>query len=129
MACRASDIGTEERFFASGWVVSNCTSNWNGKRVGIDRWKNSVVRGVLVRDLAAKDSAEGESISAPVERDVVTFRYSGAIGDVDLLSGPAIARYRIVGDRAVPTLPVALTRAGFIHEWMAMSDGEAAGLS
>jgi hypothetical protein len=124
-----SDVATDERLFASGWVASNCSSTWNGKRVRIDRRKNSVVRGVLVRNLAAKDSDEGESISAQVERDVVTFRYNGAIGDGDLLSGPAVARYRIVGDRAVPALPVALTRAGFLHEWMEMSDSEAAGLS
>ncbi len=115
-----------EGIFASGWVVSNCSSTWNGKRIRIDRMKRSAVASVLVRDLAAKDSDEGENVSAQFDRDIVTFRYNGATGDGDLLSGPAVARYRIVGDRAVLVAPVALTRAGFIHEWLGMSDAEAA---
>jgi hypothetical protein len=36
-----------------------------------------------------------------------------------------VARYRVVGDAAVLELPVALTRAGFIHEWLGMSDADA----
>jgi hypothetical protein len=113
-----------ERLFASGWVVSNCTSNWNGKRIRIDRARDSVTTGILVRDLEAKDSDEGESVRADITRDIVTFRYNGAIGDPDLLSGPAVARYRVERDRAVRIAPLALTRAGFLYEWLRISDAE-----
>lgn len=124
------DVGGKDstgvRVVASGWVASNCTSTWNGKRIRIDRLTGSVVEPILTRDLNAQDSDEGESVAARVERDFVTFRYKGAVGDGDLLSGPAVARYRIVGSQAVLASPVALTRAGFIHEWLLMPEAEAA---
>jgi len=116
---------TGERMFASGWVVSNCTSTWNGKRIRIDRLKGSAITAILVRDLDAKDREEGEAVSADVEGNVATFRYDGATGDGELLVGPSIARYQVVGGRAVLESPVALTRAGFIHEWLGMSLGDA----
>lgn len=46
--------------------------------------------------------------------------------DFDLLSGPAVARYQIIRSHAVLASPVALTRAGFIHEWLRMADADAA---
>jgi hypothetical protein len=55
----------------------------------------------------------------------VTFWYLGGIGDGMYLSLPAIARYRVVGGHTVLEAPVALTRAGFIHEWLAMADVDA----
>jgi hypothetical protein len=115
-----------ERIVASGWTISNCTSTWNGKRIRIDRLKGSSIEHVLARGLDAKDRDEGDNVAAQVERDVVTFWYQGGIDDGDLLSGPAIARYQIISDRAVLTSPVALTRAGFIHEWLRMAGTDAA---
>ena len=115
-----------ERLVASGWVVSNCTSTWNGKRIRIDRLKGHLIDNVLARDVAAQDREGSDNVAAWTRGDLVTFWYQGATGDVDLASGPAIARYRVVGDRAVRERPVALTRAGFIHEWLEMDDAEAA---
>ncbi len=113
------------RLVASGWTISNCTSNWNGKRVRIDRIREQSAENVLARDLNARDR-EGENVSAWVQRDVVTFWYDGGLDDSELMHGPAVATYRVVGDRAVRDAPVALTRAGFIHEWLGMDDAEAA---
>jgi hypothetical protein len=54
------------RLVASGWVISNCTSTWNGKRIRIDASRGSSAREVLVRDLAAKDADQGESVSSEI---------------------------------------------------------------
>jgi hypothetical protein len=123
------DVGqadsTGERIVASGWTASNCTSNWNGKRIRIDRLRDSSVEQVFARDLDARSQYPGEDVAARIEGDTVTFLYEGATGDGDLLSGPAIARYQIVAGRVVHVSPVALTRAGFIYEWLRMTDAEA----
>jgi hypothetical protein len=42
------------------------------------------------------------------------------------MSVPAILRYRVTGDLAVREGPIALTRAGFLQEWLNMDDAEAA---
>jgi hypothetical protein len=76
--------------------------------------------------LDAKDADQGESVRPEIAGDAVTFRYYGATGDGYLLSGPSVARYRIIANRAVLEAPVALTRAGFIHEWLKMSETDAA---
>ena len=43
------------RLAASGWVISNCTSTWNGKRIRIDGLKGGSVENILARDLYAHD--------------------------------------------------------------------------
>jgi hypothetical protein len=57
---------------------------------------------------------------------MVTFWYEGGIRNTDLLSAPAILRYRVTAHLAVREGPVALTRAGFLQEWLNMDDAEAA---
>jgi hypothetical protein len=124
------DVGETDassgRLVASGWGFSNCTSTWNGQRIRIDRLKEISLDNVLARDLDAQNREENEDVAAWVRGDVVTFWYQGGTGDGDLLSAPAIARYRVAGNRAVRERPVALTRAGFIHEWLEMDGAEAA---
>ena len=112
---------TGRRLAASGWVISNCTSTWNGKRIRIDQLKGSSTKNILTRGLHAHDR-DGESVAAQVQRDIVTFRYDGGIGDSDLLWTSAVARYRIEQSHAVRDTPIALTRAGFIDEWLSMTD-------
>jgi hypothetical protein len=123
------DIGAEDdsgdRLIASGWTFANCTSVWNGKRIRIDKLKASVVRNLFERDLAAR-SREPEDVSSSVRGSVATFRYDGAAGDLDLMATSAVARYGIDGDRVVREAPVALTRAGFVYEWINMDEAEAA---
>lgn len=123
------DVGSQsasgERLIASGWVGANCTSSWNGKRIRIDRVTVESTVNVLSRDLNAQDSPDGENVSPRVDGSLVTFYYRGATGDGELLSGPSIARYCVETDRAVQVEPVALTRAGFIHEWLHTDESEA----
>jgi hypothetical protein len=122
------DVGPKsprgERLIGSGWVASNCTSTWNGKRIRIDRLSGSSIEPVLERSLNARDQ-EGEHVAARVEGRIVTFRYRGATGDDDLLGVPTIARYQVLGDHVVLASPLALTRAGFIYEWLRISEGDA----
>lgn len=126
------DVGGEdstgERIVATGWVASNCTSTWNGKRIRIDLLRGSSVERLFARELDAQDRAEGEgeSVAPRVARGVVTFRYQGGIGDAVLLSGASVARYQIIKGRAVLESPLALTRAGFIHEWLELAEADAA---
>ena len=115
-----------ERLVASGWVASNCTSNWNGKRIRIDRVNGPSPRSVLAQSLIAKDRYKAEDVAARVQGHVVTFWYEGSISDDAMLHTASVARYRIAGDLAVREAPVALTRAGFIEEWLGMTDSDAA---
>lgn len=121
------DVGSKDetgaRLIASGWVVSNCTSTWNGKRIRIDRLNGSSVKNLLALDLYAHDR-DAESVAARIEQDVITFEYDGGINNPEYSCAPAIARYRIVDGRAVREAPIALTRAGFIQEWLSMTDAD-----
>ena len=115
-----------QRLIATGWVISNCTSTWNGKRVRIDRSRDGSHQELLMRDVAAQDRGpEEEDVSARVEGGLVTFFYQGAIGDTVMLSGPSILRYRISKSGVIRATPIALTRAGFIHEWLTLDDSNA----
>ena len=123
------DVGARSanglRLVASGWVASNCTSNWNGKRIRIDRLNGHSADNLLARDLYARDRDGTETVAASIQQDVVTFNYDGGLGDSKLMSVPAIARYRVAGVRVFREAPIALTRAGFIHEWLDIVDSEA----
>jgi hypothetical protein len=117
---------TGEWLVASGWTVSNCSSTWNGKRVRIDVLETAEVRNLVTKELYARDRDRIEDVAVWVQRDLVTFWYEGGIRNADLLSAPAILRYRVTGDLAVREGPMALTRAGFLQEWLNMDDAEAA---
>jgi len=109
------------RVVASGWVISNCTSTWNGKSIRIDRLDRNSNVNLLSRGISAHDR-DGTSVATWVRGDTVTFFYSGGLQDLDLLETPSIARYRIAGGRAIHESPIALTRAGFINEWLTLKD-------
>jgi hypothetical protein len=114
-----------ERILATAWVASNCTSTWNGKRIRIDRTAGTSIIPVLAANLNAQDRFEGEAVGVSMPGNIVTFLYRGPTGDGDLISGPSIARYRVAQDRAVREAPIALTRAGFLQEWLNMDEAEA----
>lgn len=83
------DVGSTDetgaRLIASGWVGSNCTSYWNGKRIRIDRLSGSSVKNLLARNLRAHDRFEVESVAARIQQDVVTFEYDGGIDNTEML--------------------------------------------
>lgn len=125
IASKDAGIGESEGWLvASSWVASGCASVWNGKTIRIDRLSHGGARPLLVRDLRAK-FREPVSVAVQWQRGIATFDYEGAISDSDLLSVAAIARYRIDGDRVNQETPLALTRAGFIEEWLRLTDDEA----
>ena len=109
------------RVVASGWVISNCTSSWNGKSIRIDHMGGQSSANLLARGIDAHDR-ERPSVASWVRGDTVTFFYSGGIPDGDLMETASIARYRIANGRALHEAPIALTRAGFIHEWLTLED-------
>jgi hypothetical protein len=123
------DVGDKdangERVVASGWTFSNCTSNWNGKRARIDRLGEHSRTNLLLRGLDAKHREPMNDVDARVRGHTVTFRYESATDEGDLIDGPTIARYRIEGDRAIRQSPLALTRVGFIYEWLRLNDSDA----
>ena len=114
---------TGTRVVATGWVVSNCTSNWNGTEIRVDRVNGNSVRNVLREDLAARND---EGITPGIQGDTVTFRYVGGIFDSQLLSAPALRRYHISRNGALQREPFALNRAGFMREWLDGSDSDVA---
>lgn len=111
------------RIIGSAWVLSNCTSNWNGEAFRIDLLQGRSIATVLERPLGAS-SAYPVEIS--IEDDIVTFRYTTAIGDLVSLTRTGIARYRVQGGHAIRQAPVAASYGGFIDEWLGMDDAEAA---
>jgi hypothetical protein len=115
-----------EWLVASSWTVSNCTSSWNGKRVRIDILRGTGIENLMAKDLYARDRDRVEDVAVWVRQDVVTFWYEGGLRNADLMSVPGILRYQITGDIAAREAPVALTRAGFLQEWLNMDDAEAA---
>jgi hypothetical protein len=110
---------------ASGWTISNCTSAWNGKLIRIDRAGEKGVQNLFRRALSAHDRDRLPSVAASIQGEFVAFRYDGALGDAALMSGPSIARYRVSGEKVTREAPLALTLAGFVHEWIDLNDAEA----
>lgn len=122
------DVGgkdsTGSRLVATGWVISNCTSAWNGKRIRIDRTGGTSAGSILARALFAHDRL-GDTVAAQIQGDRVTFEYDAGVQDLNILLTPAVATFRIAGHVAVRQSPIALTRAGFIEEWLSMADDPA----
>jgi hypothetical protein len=117
----AEEDASGSRIIASGWVISNCTSTWNGKSIRIDRMDGKTTLNLLSRSLWAHDR-ESPTVASWVRGETVTFFYDGGVPDADLLETPSIARYRIANGRAIHVSPIALTRAGFIQEWLTLDD-------
>jgi len=124
------DIGNRNangsRLIASGWNTSNCSSNWNGKVIQIDRLKLAGVENLLSKGVDAKDAdSRYESVSASIQLNTATFHYNGATGEGAMLSALSIARYRVEGDRVVREAPLAINRVGFLHEWLMLDEADA----
>ncbi len=61
-----------------------------------------------------------------VNSNTVTFDYTTAIRDPNVLTREGLARYSIQAGRAIRQPPIALSYGGFIDEWLNMDDTEAA---
>ncbi|MBL8212566.1 MAG: hypothetical protein JNK87_17760, partial [Bryobacterales bacterium] len=115
LALDAKRQASGELVVGSLWAVSNCTSTWNGQRLRMDRIGSGGSRLLLERDLEAQ-LQENEKVV--VKEGQVRFLYNGAVGDGDILSTEIVANYRVTGDTVTREPPIAMTRAGFLAEWL-----------
>ncbi len=111
------------RIIGSAWVASNCTSNWNGNIFRIDVSHGRSLENVLDRSVSA---FAGDPVTIGIENDTVTFRYGTSAGDLAVLAREAIARFRVQGGRAIREAPIAPSFGGFVHEWLNLTDADAA---
>lgn len=91
-----------ELLIGSLWVVSNCTSTWNGQRLRIDRAGSGGNALLLERDLHAQLQDNEEAV---VKEGRVRFLYNGAVLDGDILSTATVANYGIAGDTVTRERP------------------------
>ena len=104
-----------KRILAAGLMHRWCTSAWGSIELRIWEMDNKQLRPLLIRGLGARRDGE---MTATIEGQVVTFRYSTSAPDVTLLVRPAIHRYRIEGNRVTRVPPFAETIIGFVDEWI-----------
>ena len=113
------------RLIATRWAASKCASHARSERFRIDQVKGTAVKNILTRDLSTVAGGDDHA-STEVNSNVVTFRYNTRLMDTELTVTPSIARYRIDLDRATRLSPIAFSRAGFIQEWLTMTDANPA---
>ncbi len=77
---------------------------------------------VLFKDASAFFA---DPVRISINRDAVTFGYTTGIGDLQLMTRPAIERYRVRGGAATREEPIARSFAGFVDEWLKFDDAEA----
>jgi hypothetical protein len=90
------DAPGKGRLVGSAWVLSNCTSNWNGENFRIDRLRDARLQPMVNQSIRA---FAGEPVLIRIEGGDVTVNYTTNDDQANLL--PAIARYTIEGNRAV----------------------------
>jgi len=117
------DDPSRGRLIGSAWVLSNCTSNWNGESFRIDLLNGQALKNVFSAGVGA---SYDDQLRIRTEGDSITFTYTSSIADGTAELRPAISRYRVVGGRAVREAPLALSFGGFIDEWLTADDAEAA---
>ncbi len=119
-----SDFPASGAFIGSAWVMSNCTSNWNGNAFRIDvLTPGRSIRNILNHDVSAYG---GDDVRIAIDHGTVRFEYTTLAGDTAVLIRAAIECYKIQGDRAIRIAPIAPTFGGFVGEWLDVSDAEAA---
>lgn len=111
----------EGRLIATGWGITNCTSNWNGKAIRIDRVEpTGELTSILKKDLAAFSGNRTEVVAPWVQLDEVTFFYDQATPLTSVLATPAIEKYRVDKLRAIREAPLGLNMLGFIVAWLSL---------
>ncbi len=113
------------RIVAAGAVSLWCTSTYVGAVLRLESLQDSCMRTLLKRAVAARIWDDAAVVRASVEGNVATFLYQASLPDGELMSRKAIARYSISGEQVRREPPIALSRIGFIDEWLMMDDREA----
>jgi len=122
-ALAVSPEGPGGRVIASIWVASNCSSNWNGDILRLEKIRGSSRVNILERPV---DAFGGIEAKVSIVGEVVTFRWGTSAGDTVVLSRDAIARYRLSGPTAVRIAPIAESFGAFVDEWLKLDDQQAA---
>jgi hypothetical protein len=84
------------RIIGSAWVMSNCTSNWNGNRFRIDSLDAT---GTLHNAHTSSESVYfGEPMRVTTSGDTVTFDFTGSSRKPDQFTRREAKRYRVSPD-------------------------------
>jgi hypothetical protein len=113
------------RVIATSWFHSRCTSIWSSAVLRIDTLDGNSIKPILRREVGAKEGDREDKIQPLINGNIVEFRYSADIWDMEAVALPIVARYRLVGQRPVRETPIALTRGSFLREWLNLDDDEA----
>jgi len=122
-----SQIRAGGGIIASGTFTEWCTSSYIGINLRVDRVEDGKLRTLLNQHMPARFMERPESlIKTSIQGNVVTFLYTASMADGAYMARPAIARYLVSGNAATRIAPIALSRMGFVDEWLRLAPGEAA---
>jgi hypothetical protein len=116
---------TGHRLLAIGGNSGWCTSNARGGTLRIEDLQDSTMQTLLDRDVS-NWSGNDVHITASVHGNTAEFLYEALILGPDVMGRKAIARFSRTGSGLERDAPIALSRTGFIDEWLMMDDAEAA---
>lgn len=111
-----------ERVIASGWFSDSCNGSWANVLRKVDRTSSTRSKVLFGQWFVGRRF----NFEADVNGSMIRFLFEPAIKNTDLMSTQGIAKYELVGTRLTRISPLALTRAGFIQEWLGLSTSEAA---
>jgi hypothetical protein len=104
-----------------------CTSTFIGVGLRIDEIGKSSLKTILSRYAGARFwEAEDKLVRISIENSIVTFKYTASMGDDAFMARSAIARYLVANGTANHLAPIAVSRIGFIDEWLKLKDDEVA---
>lgn len=116
-----------QRLLATESYGAWCSSSFTGIRLEIWRIASSgSMHALLIRPDIEGRRWFDNLVTTHVEKNIVTFRYTGDLPEISILVHAAIERYRVDGDKVTRIAPLALDLVGFIDEWMRMDDVQAA---
>lgn len=110
--------GPRGRLVGSGWFVSRCTSTITTATLRLDALGPSGMRTILNRQVSARSGLKDWDVKFQIGIDVATFRYAANMSDAQIMIRPGIEIYRVKNGHARRVAPIALTRGGFIDEWL-----------
>lgn len=124
-------VGPEDaaghRLLAIGGYSAWCTSTIISVSLRVEDIVAGTMQTLLNRVVGGRCCwDDSDNVTATVVGSTVEFRYHTSIFDGDITPRPAIARFSRSGSGLQRDAPLALSRAGYIDEWLKMDDAEAA---
>lgn len=115
-----SNVG--ERVIASGWFNAFCNGSWTNVLLKVDRASSTSSKALSRQWMVGRRFR----FEAEVKGSMIQFLFERSIRNTDLMRTQAIVKYELVGNHPIRISPLALTRAGFIQEWLDLYTSEAA---